>query len=186
MAKSKLTIISIAVLRILTLLTCKAAIVLTILANNFTLQDGQQINFSNIRGYWYVLAAAGVGVLYSMYQLPFALYHAVKGKRLIKGQLLPILDFYGDKVIAFILASGVGVGFGVSIELKNLTDESIENSADESIDRKLAIELFKEFRDNMDKFYNGGIIASGILLAGFTTMAILTILSSAKRTGRSF
>ncbi|XP_060202880.1 CASP-like protein 4D2 [Lycium barbarum] len=134
----------------------------------------------------YVLAAAGFGVLYSMYQLLFALYHAVKGKRLIKGQLLPMLDFYGDKVIAFILASGVGVGFGVSIELKNLTDESIKNLADESIDRKLAIELLKEFRDKMDKFYNGGIIASGILLAGFTTMAILTILSSAKCTGRSF
>nr|XP_009622609.1 CASP-like protein 4D1 isoform X2 [Nicotiana tomentosiformis] len=107
MATSKRTIInSIAVLRILTLASCTAALAL-IVTNNFKL-DGDKTKFSDIKGFRYVLAAAAGGVLYSLIQLPFALYHAVKEKRLIKGDFLPMFEFYGDKVIAFFLASGVG------------------------------------------------------------------------------
>ncbi|TMW89364.1 hypothetical protein EJD97_017270 [Solanum chilense] len=177
MGKSKFTIISIVVLRILTLLTCKAAIAI-IVFNKFTIQNGQETNFSSIRGYWYVLAIAAGEILYSLIQLPFSLYQAIKGKRLISGQFLPMFDFYGDKVMAFLLASGVGVGFGVSIELKNFVDESIDINEED--------EVRVEFREKGDKFFDNGIIASGILLAGFTTMAIITILNSAKRTAKSF
>ncbi|XP_033508259.2 CASP-like protein 4D1 [Nicotiana tabacum] len=97
MATSKRTIInSIAVLRILTLASCAAALAL-IVTNNFKL-DGDKTKFSDIKGFRYVLAAAAGGVLYSLIQLPFALYHAVKEKRLIKGDFLPMFEFYGDKV----------------------------------------------------------------------------------------
>nr|XP_033508259.1 CASP-like protein 4D1 [Nicotiana tomentosiformis] len=96
MATSKRTIInSIAVLRILTLASCAAALAL-IVTNNFKL-DGDKTKFSDIKGFRYVLAAAAGGVLYSLIQLPFALYHAVKEKRLIKGDFLPMFEFYGDK-----------------------------------------------------------------------------------------
>nr|XP_016498946.1 PREDICTED: CASP-like protein 4D1 [Nicotiana tabacum] len=99
MATSKRTIInSIAVLRILTLASCTAALAL-IVTNNFKL-DGDKTKFSDIKGFRYVLAAAAGGVLYSLIQLPFALYHAVKEKRLIKGDFLPMFEFYGDKDFA--------------------------------------------------------------------------------------
>lgn len=45
-----------------------------------------------------MLGAAAAGVFYSLIQLPFAMYHAVKEKRLIRGKFLPTFDFYGDKV----------------------------------------------------------------------------------------
>ncbi|TMW80336.1 hypothetical protein EJD97_021232 [Solanum chilense] len=80
--------------------------------------------------------------------------------------------------MAFLLASGVGVGFGVIIELKNFVDESIDINEED--------EVRVEFREKGDKFFDNGIIASGILLAGFTTMAIITVLNSAKRIGKSF
>ncbi|CAN4088119.1 unnamed protein product [Withania somnifera] len=87
------------------------------------------------------------------------MYHAVKEKRLIRGKFLPTFDFYGDKVIAFLLASGVGLGFGVSFEFK-------DTKRGKTIER--------------------GYITSGLLLAGFTTMALLTILTSKSRKGRGF
>ncbi|XP_009777608.1 CASP-like protein 4D1 [Nicotiana tabacum] len=179
MATSKRTIInSIAVLRILTLASCAAALAL-IVTNNFKL-DGDKTKFSDIKGFRYVLAAAAGGVLYSLIQLPFALYYAVKEKRLIKGDFLPMFDFYGDKVIAFFLASGVGVGFGVSIELKKFIDQLVDSF------ELLGVDGLEEFQDKSQKFLDRGIIASGILLVGFTTMAILTIFTSANRNGRGF
>ncbi|OIT21892.1 PREDICTED: CASP-like protein 4D1 [Nicotiana attenuata] len=173
MATSNIIINSIAILRILTLASCAAALAL-IVTNNFKL-DGDKTKFSDIKGFRYVLAAAAGGVLYSLIQLPFALYYAVKEKRLIKGDFLPMFDFYGDKVIAFLLASGVGVGFGVSIELKILIDQLVDS-----------FDGVEEFQDKSQKFLDRGIIASGILLVGFTTMAILTIFTSANRNGRGF
>ncbi|XP_055826210.1 CASP-like protein 4D1 [Solanum dulcamara] len=179
MATSKRIIInSIAVLRILTLSACAASLAL-IVTNNFKL-DGDKTKFSDIKGFRYVLAAAAGGVLYSLIQLPFALYQAVKEKRLITGQFLPVFDFYGDKVIAFFLASGVGVGFGVSIELKKFIDQLVDGF------ESLGVTGLDEFGDKTEKFLDRGIIASGVLLAGFVTMAILTILTSAYPKGRGF
>lgn len=45
-----------------------------------------------------MLAIAAGEILYSLIQLPFSLYQAIKGKRLISGQFLPMFDFYEDKV----------------------------------------------------------------------------------------
>ncbi|XP_060202953.1 CASP-like protein 4D1 [Lycium barbarum] len=159
MASSRAIINSILALRILTLLLCAASLALIVIS---MLRGSIKSQFRGIKSYRYVLAAAAGGILYSLIQLPFAMYHAVKEKRLIRGEFLPIFDFYGDKVIAFFLASGVGLGFGVSVELKV-----------QDIERGEIIER--------------GYIASGLLLAGFTTMAILTILTStSNRKGRGF
>ncbi|XP_059306163.1 CASP-like protein 4D1 [Lycium ferocissimum] len=159
MASSRAIINSILALRILTLLLCAASLALIVIS---MLRGSIKSQFRGIKSYRYVLAAAAGGILYSLIQLPFAMYHAVKEKRLIRGKFLPMFDFYGDKVIAFFLASGVGLGFGVSVELKV-----------QDIERGEIIER--------------GYIASGLLLAGFTTMAILTILTStSNRKGRGF
>ncbi|MCD7456686.1 hypothetical protein HAX54_032742 [Datura stramonium] len=156
MASSRAIINSILALRILTLLLCAASLALIVLT---TLRGSIKSEFRGIKSYRYVLAAAAGGILYSLIQLPFAIYHAIKKKRLIKGKFLPMFDFYGDKVIAFLLASGVGLGFGVSFEFKDI-------KRGETIER--------------------GYIASGLLLAGFTTMALLAILTSMNRKGRAF
>ncbi|KAK4350534.1 hypothetical protein RND71_029847 [Anisodus tanguticus] len=156
MASSRGIIKSILALRILTLLFCAASLALIVIS---MLRGSIKSQFRSIKSYRYVLAAAAGGILYSLIQLPFAMYHAIKEKRLIRGKFLPMFDFYCDKVIAFFLASGVGLGFGVSFEFKG-------------INRRETIER--------------GYIASAPLLAGFITMAILTILTSMNRKARGF
>ncbi|KAH0687016.1 hypothetical protein KY284_017569 [Solanum tuberosum] len=156
MASSKAIINTILALRILTLLLCAASLALIVLT---MLRGSIKSEFRGIKSYRYVLGAAAGGILYSLIQLPFAMYHAVKEKRLIRGKFLPMFDFYGDKVIAFLLASSVGLGFGVSFEFKDI-------KRGETIER--------------------GYITSGLLLAGFITMAILTILTSMNRKARGF
>jgi hypothetical protein len=44
-----------------------------------------------------VVAIAAIGAVYTLLQLPFAIYYAIKGKRL--NGCFPEFDFYGDKVI---------------------------------------------------------------------------------------
>lgn len=98
MASSKSIINTILALRIFTLLFCAASLVLIILT---MLRGSIKSEFRGIKSYRYVLGAAAGGILYSLIQLPFAMYHAVKEKRLIRGKFLPMFDFYGDKVNIF-------------------------------------------------------------------------------------
>nr|XP_009759519.1 PREDICTED: CASP-like protein 4D1 [Nicotiana sylvestris]XP_016443168.1 PREDICTED: CASP-like protein 4D1 [Nicotiana tabacum] len=147
MALSRGIINSILALRIFTLLFCAASRAIIVIS---MISGGLKTQFR---------AAAAGGILYSLIQLPFAMYYAAKEKRLIRGQFLLVFDFYGDKVVAFFLASGVGLGFGISFEFKDI-------KRGDTIER--------------------GYIASRLLLAGFVTVALLTILTSMNRKGRGF
>ncbi|KAK6148003.1 hypothetical protein DH2020_018915 [Rehmannia glutinosa] len=144
-------------LRIFTLLALAASVVLMGL-NNFKDDDGSKTKFTDLIAYRYVFASGVIGFLYTLIQIPFAIYNVIKEKRWIRNGFLQEFDFYGDKVMAFLLASGVGVGFGVTFELKRAFDEV--------------------FNDKAKKFLDMGNISTGLLLVGFVFMALLTILSS--------
>lgn len=49
----------------------------------------------------YVVSTAIIGFVYTLIQIPFAIYYASKEKRFIKHQCLPEFDFYGDKVLKY-------------------------------------------------------------------------------------
>lgn len=68
------------------------------------------------------------------------------------------------QVIALLLASGVGVGLGLTCELKRSFDGV--------------------FSDAVKKYINWGIISSSILLAGVVFMALLLAFSSSRRSAR--
>lgn len=53
-----------------------------------------------------MVAAAVIGFVYSLFQLPFALYYAIKGKRAFHGRFLGLLDFFVDKVY-YIYVEGI-------------------------------------------------------------------------------
>ncbi|XP_031249326.1 CASP-like protein 4D1 [Pistacia vera] len=125
-SKSKSVLISVVVLRLLTLGLLAASIVLLYL-DKFTLSGGTKISFKDVIAYRYVIATGIIGFLYSLCQIPFALYHASKGKRLIRNRCLLEFDFFGDKIIAFLLATGVGAGFAVTFELKKLLKDFIKS-----------------------------------------------------------
>ncbi|KAL2555341.1 CASP-like protein 4D1 [Forsythia ovata] len=154
---------SVLILRIFALLLLAASAAL-MLINNFKLSDGTKTRFSDLIAYRYVLATALTGVAYALIQMPFTIYNVAHEKRLIRNGFLQEFDFYGDKVIAFLLATGVGVGFGVSFEVKRLI-----NQVDDGQD---------EVTSKANKFLNKGNISTGLLLAGFVCMAVLCIISS--------
>ncbi|KAJ0037405.1 hypothetical protein Pint_22516 [Pistacia integerrima] len=126
-SKSKSILISVVVLRLLTLGLLAASIVLLYL-DKFTLSGGTKISFKDAIAYRYVIATGIIGFLYSLGQIPFALYHASKGKRLIRNRCLPEFYFFGDKIIAFLLATGAGAGFAVTFELKKLLKDFIKSA----------------------------------------------------------
>ncbi|CAA2941843.1 CASP 4D1 [Olea europaea subsp. europaea] len=154
---------SVLVLRIFALLLLAASVALMVI-NNFTISDGTKTKFSDLIAYRYVLATALAGVAYTLIQIPFAIYNVVNEKRLLRNGFLQEFDFYGDKIIAFLLATGVGVGFGVSCEIQRLIKQSGAGEDEETM--------------KTNKFLDKGNISSGLLLGGFVCMAVLCILSS--------
>ncbi|PSS26166.1 CASP-like protein [Actinidia chinensis var. chinensis] len=145
------------VLRIFALLFLAASIVL-MATNTVKFDDGSQASWKDIIAYRYVIATAMVGFVYTALQIPFAIYYVCTEKRLTRNDCLPEFDFYGDKIMSFLLATGVGAGFAISFEFKRLLNGFANTSL---LDR--------------------GNLATGILLGGFVCMALLSILSSIGR-----
>ncbi|XP_060171210.1 CASP-like protein 4D1 [Lycium barbarum] len=165
---------AILLLRIITMILCYGTVPLMI-NNSFELSGGEKTKYSDIKAYRYVLAAAVGAVAYSFIQLPCAMYYACTGNRLIHGRFLVMLDFYVDKVLTFLMASGVGMGYGVSSELKHFLNGMVDNIESSGID------AYEELRTKSQKFFDKGTLATNPLLAGFSTMVLLTILTSFRR-----
>ncbi|KAL1823590.1 CASP-like protein 4D1 [Daucus carota subsp. sativus] len=167
MAISSKTLVNTSLLlRILSLLVLAASVVVMV-TNTVTDIDGSKDHFTILTTYRYVLAIGAVGFLYTLVQIPFAVYYVCTEKRLIRNGCLPIFDFYGDIVISFLLATASGAGFAATYELKKLV---------------VGVVGFGE----TTKFLNRGYISIGLLFAGSVCMVILSILSSNLRnsTGR--
>ncbi|OAY32204.1 CASP-like protein 4D1 [Manihot esculenta] len=172
-------------LRILTLLALVACVALfivnsasvTVVIEDLTLSnEPTKITFKDYIAYRFVVSTAVIGTAYTMLQLPFALNYACTGKRMM--QCLPEFDFYGDKVISFLLATGVGAGFGVSFELKSFAKDLFKAIEDPTVPD------IQESKASYSRFFNRGIIASAVLSVGFLCMATISVLSSINRTGK--
>ncbi|KAG9139877.1 hypothetical protein Leryth_015259, partial [Lithospermum erythrorhizon] len=124
----------------------------------------------------YVLASGAIGFLYALIQIPFAFYHANTQKRWIRDGYLPEFDFFGDKIVSLVLASGVGVGFGASFELKRINNGLFD------LIQLIGVPFdVDEGRSKTRKYLNRGILSTGLLLGAFTCMLALTILTSMAR-----
>ncbi|KAF9623422.1 hypothetical protein IFM89_003006 [Coptis chinensis] len=144
------------VLRILTLALIAASIAL-LATNKFTV-DGTKTTFKDVQAYKYVISAALLGFLYTLFQIPFAIYHVATEKRVIRNECLPEFDFYADQIVAYILATAVGAGFAVTFEFKKLVKEIMG-----------------------EKFLDKGNIATGVLFLGFLCVAAQVLISAMSR-----
>lgn len=86
-------------------------------ANGFG--GGVEIKFQDFYAFRYVLATAIIGILYTLLQAAFTIFHVSTGNR-IGGEGLYQLDFYGDKAISYLLATGAAAGFGLAVDLNRL------------------------------------------------------------------
>ncbi|BFG33252.1 hypothetical protein CerSpe_195260 [Prunus speciosa] len=168
---------SILVLRIVTLLALVASVVVLV-TDHFTLQDGTQQHFQDIHAYRFVLATAAIGAAYTLIQLPFDIYYACTRKRLIRNGCMPEFDFYADKLVSLVLASGVGAGFGVGFEFKRVLNDLFLLLLALGED---PVSLDEEQSKDND-FFNRANIATGVLLVGAICMAVISVLSSINRT----
>ncbi|KAF3438318.1 hypothetical protein FNV43_RR21080 [Rhamnella rubrinervis] len=159
------------VLRIIDILSLIASVVLLVL-NNSTLSDGTKTSFKDFHAYWFVLATAVLGAAYSIVQLTFDIYYACTEKRLIRHERLPQFDFYADEIMSLILASGVGAGYGMSLEFKrfiNQVFDALEALGDCDL---------SEARSKGQDFFNKGIFVTSLLLLGCLCMTMVSVFSS--------
>ncbi|XP_010025962.2 CASP-like protein 4D1 [Eucalyptus grandis] len=162
---------SMLVFRIFGLLALAGSVAL-MAPNHFTDSGGVETTFKDVIAYRYVLATAVIGAAYILVQLPFAIYYACTKKRMIRNGCLPEFDFYGDKLISLILATGVGAGFAISFELKRYIDDDLI---------EFHIPLSEDDKSKSIKFLNWGIISAGLLALGLVCMVIVSVLSSINR-----
>ncbi|KAJ4713592.1 CASP-like protein [Melia azedarach] len=153
--------ISMLILRILTLLLSAGCIVVFII-NTFRNGDGSKTTFKDVFAYRYVFSTAVIGAAYSLLQLPFTVYFVSTEKRMITGRFLPEFDFYGDKIISFLLATGVGAGFAITFEFKKFLNAD-------------------DLKSRVEKFLDRSYIATGLLLGAFVCMAVVSVISSINR-----
>ncbi|XXG81735.1 hypothetical protein AAC387_Pa09g2307 [Persea americana] len=178
MASSKAMINSTLVLRLLTLLLLGASIVVLV-TDKVTYSDGTKTTFKDAFAYRYVIATGIAGFVYTLFQIPFAIYHASTGKRLIRNNFLLEFDFYGDKIISLLLGTGVGAGFAVTFELKKQIPDFL------TLLTLLGAQGMDEVKSKLDKFFDRANIAIGILFLAFLCMVILSILSSINKAHNS-
>ncbi|KAF5750058.1 hypothetical protein HS088_TW03G00389 [Tripterygium wilfordii] len=177
MASKSVPIVTL-ILRFLALALCAASIVV-LGTNKFTQSDGTKITFRDLIAYRYVIATGIIGFAYSLVQIPFAMYHVCREKRLIKHECQPEFDFYGDNIIAFLLAAGVGAGFAISFEFKRLLKEFIDSLKD------LGIPGIDEGKSKGEKFLDKANLSTALLLLGFLCMTMLSVYSSIQRSNSS-
>ncbi|XP_057990650.1 CASP-like protein 4D1 [Hevea brasiliensis] len=84
--------------------------------------------------------------------MSFTLYHIATGNKLM-GDVKSYLDFLGDQIISYILATGAAVGFGATKDMKSIFAGS----------------------GNVDEFFNKGYDSASLLLLGFVCTAILLV-----------
>ncbi|KAI3453216.1 hypothetical protein Pfo_009879 [Paulownia fortunei] len=92
--------------------------------NDATLDDGYVLSYKDFRSYKYMFYVMVIGIGYTLLQIPFAIYYMWKKKHLINSFGFLQFDFYADKIMALLLATGVGAAFGATLDMKKYTDDS--------------------------------------------------------------
>ncbi|KAL6311848.1 hypothetical protein AAG906_024442 [Vitis piasezkii] len=148
------------VLRLLTFISILISLIIltnnsaTIVVNSTELK----LRFKDVYAYRYMLFALVVGLPYILLQIVFGIYHVSMGKRISSsGESLLQFDFYADKVMSYILATGTGAAFGATLDLK---------------------EVFSELGSNYNKFFNKGSAAASFILFAFLFTAVSSVFSS--------
>ncbi|KAK6249858.1 hypothetical protein SCA6_003863 [Theobroma cacao] len=145
-------------LRIFAFLSLLGSLV-TLVTDSFIFGEDHKITFKDITTYRYVFSATAIGVLFTLLQIPFAIYHVCWVKRMILPELLLNFDFYADK----------------SMELKKFLRGLLDSLI------VLGVPEAENLKSEASKFLDKGNLATSLLLIGFVCVAVLSVLSSAIR-----
>ncbi|KAJ4846854.1 hypothetical protein Tsubulata_041982 [Turnera subulata] len=115
-----------------------------------------KVRFKDVYAYRYMVATTVMGMAYSLCQIVLTLYYITTGNRLMSDDNNLQFDFYGDKVVSYVLLSGAAAAFGATKDMKPLFSGS----------------------GDVDKFFNKGYASASLLLLGFVCTAMLSVYSS--------
>ncbi|XP_019191992.1 PREDICTED: CASP-like protein PIMP1 [Ipomoea nil] len=116
---------------------------------------GYQFKFTDIYAYRYMLSVMVIGLVWILLQSAFTIFHFSSGNPL-GGNAFAHIEFYGDKVISYLLGTGAAAGFGLTVDAKRFSElDSFEND-----------------------FFNKANAAASLLLIAFFLSAISSVFSS--------
>ncbi|KAM6598897.1 hypothetical protein CsatA_018506 [Cannabis sativa] len=102
----------------------------------------------------YMLSVIVFGLVYSLWRLGFSIYLFIAN---VKGYFL--IDFYGDKIISYFLATGTAAGLAVTKDLNAFFNQQLEDY-------------------EIDEFCSKGYASASLVLIAFLCTAILSVMSS--------
>ncbi|XP_019454443.1 PREDICTED: CASP-like protein 4D1 [Lupinus angustifolius] len=107
------------VLRVLTFVFLLIALILIAIdkGTEDTTNGPIEVKFNDIHAYRYMLSTIVIGFAYNLLQLGLSIFNVVSGNRVISGDGAYFFDFFGDKIISYLILSGSASGFGVSNDL---------------------------------------------------------------------
>ncbi|XP_052205609.1 CASP-like protein 4D1 [Diospyros lotus] len=118
------------------------------------------LSYKYVISYRYALAVILLAAVHNALQMPFAVYYAIRRKRLLNHSVFLKFEFYGDKIISYALGTAAGAYFGVTV------------------DGKRSIKYAQKWESKYNDFYNLAFVAAGFLLLGFLSCVASSFISS--------
>ncbi|XP_055804985.1 CASP-like protein PIMP1 [Solanum dulcamara] len=79
-----------------------------------------KVESTDIHVYRYMISADVIGMAYTLLLVVLTIFQVKSGSPIDSG--LAYFEFYGDKIILFLLATGAAAGLGLTVEYKRLMD----------------------------------------------------------------
>ncbi|XP_030931234.1 CASP-like protein 4D1 [Quercus lobata] len=154
MELSKSHIIAVLLLRGISLLFLLLSFVILLNNGNTHKENGRDYFFLKIKSYSYMFAASIIGIGCTILQtIAFVIFQIV-----MESHKFIIFEFYGDKVISYLLLSAAAAGLGASIDVES--------------------HLIDKSNDHFNNYLSKGFAAANLLLPAFVCTSTLSILSS--------
>ncbi|CAL4887199.1 unnamed protein product [Urochloa decumbens] len=150
--------------RLLMVAVLVAAVLLTV--NNDTKRKYAD-DIYKLESYSYTVAAAAIGMAGCVLQVPVAVYLLCKSKRTTPSPLVLDVSMHLDVVVTVVLATGVGAGFGATVDaLRYVRHSTWPND---------------ETKQDFIRYYNKAFYPAIFLLAGMVLSMAATVVSARLR-----
>ncbi|KAK6790338.1 hypothetical protein RDI58_014138 [Solanum bulbocastanum] len=123
-----------------------------------------KVESTDIHVYRYMISADVIGMAYTLLLIVLIFFQAKSGSPIDSG--LAYFEFYGDKIILFLLTTGAAAGLGLTVEYNRLKDND-------------------ETTQNMQNFINIANASASVLFLGSISSAISSVISSLNLPKRS-
>ncbi|KAI9156232.1 hypothetical protein LWI28_002752 [Acer negundo] len=94
---------------------------------------------------------------YTLVQIAFSIHYICTDNHITTENGILTFDFYGDKIVSYILATGAGATFGVTRDVKSVVEA---------------------LGDTEEKFFDKAYACGSLILIAFVCTAMLSVYSS--------